>query len=59
MTADASSRWLPLEDLVPAEVFKAEVRAWARQVGVEPKEIHYPTDETEVGELLVSGALDV
>ena len=40
MTVNASSRWLPLEDLVPAEVFKAEVWAWARRIGVEPKEIH-------------------
>jgi predicted metal-dependent hydrolase len=25
-----------LEELVPAELFKAEVRAWAKRVGVEP-----------------------
>ena len=30
----------PLEELVPAEVFKAEVRSWAERIGVEPKEIH-------------------
>ena len=40
MTADSSSRSRPLGDLVLAEVFKAEVRAWARRIGVEPKEIH-------------------
>jgi predicted metal-dependent hydrolase len=32
--------WEPLEHLVPAAVFKAEVRAWAERIGVEPREIH-------------------
>ena len=31
---------VPLEELVPAEVFKAEVEAWARRIGVEPREVH-------------------
>jgi predicted metal-dependent hydrolase len=30
----------PLEEVVPADLFKAEVRAWARRIGVEPKETH-------------------
>ncbi len=30
----------PLEETVPAEVFKAEVSSWAKKIGVEPKEIH-------------------
>ncbi|UZQ84498.1 M48 family metallopeptidase [Thermoclostridium stercorarium] len=25
---------------MPADVFKAEVKAWAERIGVEPKEIH-------------------
>ena len=29
-----------LEENVAADVFKAEVRQWAEQIGVEPKEIH-------------------
>lgn len=29
-----------LEEKVGADVFKAEVRRWAEQIGVEPKEIH-------------------
>jgi predicted metal-dependent hydrolase len=29
-----------LEERVAADVFKAEVRRWAAQIGVEPKEIH-------------------
>jgi predicted metal-dependent hydrolase len=30
----------PLEETIPADLFKAEVRAWARRIGVEPKEVH-------------------
>jgi predicted metal-dependent hydrolase len=30
----------PLEETVPAEILKAEVAAWARRIGVEPKEVH-------------------
>jgi len=32
--------WSPLEEIVPAEVFKAEVRAWAKRIGVQLREIH-------------------
>src|SRR5579884_3027274 len=32
--------WEPLEELVPADIFKAEVRAWADRIGVTPREIH-------------------
>ena len=31
--------WAPLEEQVPADVFKAEVQAWARRIGVAPREI--------------------
>ena len=30
----------PLEETVPTQVFKAEVNAWAKRIGVEPKEVH-------------------
>ncbi len=30
----------PLEEMVPREVFLAEVQAWARRIGVEPREVH-------------------
>jgi predicted metal-dependent hydrolase len=30
---------LPLEESIPEEIFKAEVRAWAERIGVEPKTI--------------------
>lgn len=29
----------PLEDIVPSQVFKSEVMAWAKRIGVEPREI--------------------
>ena len=29
----------PLEDVVAPQVFKSEVMAWAKRIGVEPKEI--------------------
>lgn len=32
--------WQPLEEAVPADLFRAEVRAWAQRIGVEPREIH-------------------
>jgi predicted metal-dependent hydrolase len=35
-----SDHFLALEETVPAEVFKSEVKAWAKQIGVEPKEVH-------------------
>ena len=31
---------MPLEEVVPSEVLKAEVQTWARRMGVEPKEVH-------------------
>lgn len=40
MRKDGLPAWEPLEDLVPADLFKAEVRRWAGRIGVEPREIH-------------------
>ena len=34
-----SRGWQPLEEAVPAELLRAEVRAWAKRIGVEPREI--------------------
>lgn len=31
--------WQPLEEATPADLFRAEVRAWAQRIGVEPKSI--------------------
>jgi len=30
----------PLEGTVPAELFRSEVEAWAKRIGVQPKEVH-------------------
>jgi len=32
-----TSNWQPLEEAVPADLFKAEVHAWARRLKVEPR----------------------
>ena len=34
-----TAEWAPLEDTVPAELFRAEVLSWASRIGVEPKGI--------------------
>lgn len=34
-----SGEWKPLEEMVPAEIFRGEVLAWAEKLGVVPKEI--------------------
>jgi predicted metal-dependent hydrolase len=36
----AADDWQPLEDVVSKDIFKAEVRAWAVRIRVEPKELH-------------------
>jgi predicted metal-dependent hydrolase len=30
----------PLEEVVPAEIFKAEVWRWSERIGVQPNEVH-------------------
>jgi predicted metal-dependent hydrolase len=35
-----SAELQPLEEAVPIQLFKSEVEAWAKRVGVEPMEIH-------------------
>lgn len=35
-----STDWSPLEDLVPVDLLKSEVLAWATRIGVTPNEIH-------------------
>ncbi len=40
MTETISPDKRPLEDTVPADLFKAEVQVWAQRIGVEPRAIH-------------------
>lgn len=40
LCAPTEDQLLALEEAVPRDVFRAEVSAWARRIGVEPKEVH-------------------
>ncbi len=40
MTDHPLEEWQPLEVTVPKELFKAEVAAWAKKLGVAPKQLH-------------------
>ena len=44
--------WTPLEKIIPKDLFRSEVNAWAKRIKVEPKEIHIRADETKMGQLL-------
>ncbi|MHB0858017.1 MAG: M48 metallopeptidase family protein [Anaerolineae bacterium] len=46
-----------LEDIVPAEVFRAEVSAWARRIGVEPKRVSLRPMKTKWGSCSTKGSL--
>ena len=35
----ANAEWETLEEAVPRDVFRSEVVAWARRIGVEPREV--------------------
>ncbi len=39
MKKGPATSWQPLEETVPADLFRAEVEAWARRLEVEPREI--------------------
>ena len=39
MKKEPATTWRPLEETVPAELFRAEVAAWARRLGVEPRDV--------------------
>ena len=32
--------WIPLEEAIPVDLFKAEVQVWAQRLEVTPREIH-------------------
>src|SRR5438270_11562345 len=40
MSERGADAWQPLEATVPKELFKAEVTAWAKRIGVAPKQLH-------------------
>ncbi len=39
MKKSTTPAWVSLEEAVPVDLFKAEVQAWARRLGVTPREI--------------------
>ncbi len=40
MSKAHADNFLTLEETVPTSMFKSEVNAWAKKIGVEPKEVH-------------------
>jgi predicted metal-dependent hydrolase len=49
--------WTPLEDVIPREILRAEVNAWARRIGVEPKEVHIRPMSRKWGSCSTNGRL--
>src|SRR4029450_6769888 len=40
MSRTVSQEWVPLEDVIPKDLFKAEVQSWASRIGVQVRELH-------------------
>ena len=53
--------WAPLEEVIPADVLKADVRTWAKRIGVKPRTVtvHRSSHEAQVGKLYNQGEPDV
>ncbi len=49
--------WAPLEDVINKDIFKAEVRAWAARIGVEPKELRIRPMRRKWGSCSTAGRL--
>lgn len=49
--------WLPLEQAVTKDLLKAEVRSWAKRIGVEPKEVHIRPMSRKWGSCSTAGRL--
>jgi predicted metal-dependent hydrolase len=49
--------WTPLEQVVTKELLKSEVLAWAKRIGVEPKEIHVRPMSRKWGSCSTAGRL--
>ena len=44
-----------LEDVIPKEIFRAEVEAWAKRIGVEPKAVYIRPMRRKWGSCSTSG----
>jgi hypothetical protein len=57
MSDQVREDWAALEDTVPAEVFRAEVAAWARRLEVEPQRVVIRQMTTKWGSCSTKGTL--
>jgi len=48
-------KWVPLEQVVSKDIFKSEVRAWAKRIDVEIKELHVRPMKRKWGSCSTSG----
>jgi predicted metal-dependent hydrolase len=53
----AEAIWEPLEAATPKDVFKAEVAAWARRIGVAPREVRLRPMTRKWGSASTTGRL--
>jgi hypothetical protein len=51
----AAPEWEPLEEAVPRDVFRAEVEAWAKRIGVQPKVVQVRPMKRKWGSCSTSG----
>lgn len=51
----SAAEWEPLEEAVPRDVFLAEVAAWAKRIGVRPREVHVRPMTRKWGSCSTSG----
>ena len=49
--------WTPLEDVIPKELLKAEVAAWAKRIGIEPRQVHIRPMSRKWGSCSTTGRL--
>ena len=56
-TGPRDDGWVPLEEVVSRDIFKAEVAAWAKRIEVEPKEVHIRPMTRKWGSCSTAGRL--
>lgn len=52
---ETSATYERLEQTIPKDIFKAEIRAWSNRIGVEPKEVHIRPMKRKWGSCSTSG----
>jgi predicted metal-dependent hydrolase len=55
--AQRQPEWDPLEQVVPKDVFRAEVEAWAKRLRIHPKEIHIRPMKRKWGSCSTAGRI--